>query len=119
MGGQEPFDTRLALGVGGDADVLVARKRKRPMQFHILLPSHTAEEPGRSWREDQGPGRLMLRGDAGDKSTDADGTGTRKKLRLTVEQRILLDNRYRESSTLTPAWKTLIKLFNLESFHMT
>lgn len=67
MGGQEPFDTRLALGVGGDADVLVARKRKRPMQFHILLPSHTAEEPGRSWREDQGPGRLMLRGDAGDK----------------------------------------------------
>ncbi|CAA7407400.1 unnamed protein product [Spirodela intermedia] len=114
MGEEAPFDTRLALAVGGDVDAFVARKRKQPAEFHILLPSHAEEEPGRSWREDQGPGRLTLRSDAAAKTTDADGTGTRKKLRLTKEQWDFLDNRYRENSALTPMQKPeLADLLNL------
>ncbi|CAA6670342.1 unnamed protein product [Spirodela intermedia] len=71
MGEEAPFDTRLALAVGGD-------------------------------------------GDAAAKTTDADGTGTRKKLRLTKEQWDFLDNRYRENSSLTPMQKPeLADLLNL------
>ncbi|KAL5974072.1 Homeobox-leucine zipper protein hat22 [Asimina triloba] len=92
----------LVLGLGrGDfaARPKPEPRSKRPVQFHILFPPCSVASAG-----DDGSSSKNMQEDEGESALRT-GQGARKKLRLTKEQSSLLEESFKEHSTLTPAQK--------------
>ncbi|MQL79168.1 hypothetical protein Taro_011600 [Colocasia esculenta] len=122
--GEEPCNVGLALGLWEVADVVACsegKRRREPIQFHILFPPCAKQEEAEGEKTAPSLGEeerrsCILAEDAlerkawgvgtGGGNADKGGAGARrKKLRLTREQSSLLEDSFREHSTLTPSQK--------------
>ncbi|XP_077222384.1 homeobox-leucine zipper protein HAT14-like [Tasmannia lanceolata] len=102
-------NTGLVLGIGRgnfSDESRRDRQRKTPIQFHILFPTTTINE---EHDVDRSSSKTT---DEDDDEEDAnrnthkiENNNTRKKLRLTKEQSTLLEDSFREHTTLTQAQK--------------
>ncbi|XP_008801538.2 homeobox-leucine zipper protein HOX19-like isoform X2 [Phoenix dactylifera] len=113
MGEEEYCDTVLGLSVGGGGELSSTRSRDRKprVQLHILFPPRLKEEEKEETpsTEVDDTKRSILNSENED-----DRGGTRKKLRLTKEQSMLLEDSFRSHNTLSSARKHyLAQLLNL------
>ncbi|KAG1331923.1 putative homeobox-leucine zipper protein HOX18 [Cocos nucifera] len=105
----------LSIGGGGDFPSNQSHDRKPPVQFHILFPPQlTNEEEKEETSSPMGEEKKKI--SSSDNEEDciisngmreggSNRGGTRKKLRLTNEQSMLLEDSFRSHNTLTSSRK--------------
>ncbi|XP_073116926.1 homeobox-leucine zipper protein HOX15 isoform X1 [Elaeis guineensis] len=119
---EEYCNTVLGLSIGGGGHFPSNRShdRKPPVQFHILFPPQLKEEEIKEETSTIGEDKKKLSRLNSDNEEDciiggSNRGGTRKKLRLTNEQSMLLEDSFRTHNTLTSV-RTLPLLSSLSIF---
>nr|XP_010927053.1 homeobox-leucine zipper protein HOX18 [Elaeis guineensis] len=109
---EEYCNTVLGLSIGGGGHFPSNRShdRKPPVQFHILFPPQLKEEEIKEETSTIGEDKKKLSRLNSDNEEDciiggSNRGGTRKKLRLTNEQSMLLEDSFRTHNTLTSSRK--------------